>query len=154
METAWQRLGNSTGLLILRLGIGAYMLTHGWGKLQMLLGGQYDKFPDPIGFGAAVSLVLIVLAEFVCAILVMAGFATRLATIPVVIGMAVAALWAHGSDPWTAAEAAAINSPKSKEPAILFLICFLALLFTGPGKFSIDGLFWRRWRKKAATDRV
>ena len=81
METTWQKLGNSTGLLILRLGIGALMLTHGWGKLQMLLGGA--EFHDPIGWGGKVSLVMIVFAEFVCAIMIMAGFFTRrLRTVP------------------------------------------------------------------------
>jgi uncharacterized membrane protein YphA (DoxX/SURF4 family) len=32
----------------------------------------------------------------------------------------------------------------SKEPALLFLIPFLALVFTGAGRFSIDGLIWRQ----------
>jgi len=151
METTWQKLGNSTGLLILRLGIGAYMLTHGWGKLQMLLSGA--EFGDPIGLGGKVSLILIVFAEFVCAILIMAGFFTRLAAIPIIIGMAVAAFVAHGSDPWTAEEGYRVfietkgGMPKSKEPALLFLFSFLALFFTGPGMFSIDGLVWKRWRK-------
>lgn len=151
METTWQRLGNSTGLLLLRLGVGGYMLTHGWGKLQMLISGA--EFGDPIGLGSKVSLMLIVFAEFVCAILIMAGFFTRLAAVPVVIGMAVAAFVAHGNDPWTAQEGAKLfmekksEFPKSKEPALLFLFPFLALCFTGPGLFSIDGLIWKRWRK-------
>ncbi len=49
---AGRELGNSLGLLVLRLGTGGYMLTHGWGKLQMVLAGDFDKFGDPIGLGS------------------------------------------------------------------------------------------------------
>jgi uncharacterized membrane protein YphA (DoxX/SURF4 family) len=34
--------------------------------------------------------------------------------------------------------------PASKEPALLYLIPFLALTFTGAGRFSIDGLLASR----------
>lgn len=129
---------NSVGLLILRLGVGGYMLNHGWGKLQMALAGELDSFPDPIGLGGKASLVLIIAAEFGCALLVMLGLLTRLAAFPVVFGMGVAAFVVHRNDPWASAGGA------SKEPALIFLICFLALVFTGAGKFSIDALIWRR----------
>jgi len=49
MEAQRQGLTNSIGLLILRTGIGGCMLTHGFGKLQMLLVGDFDTFGDPIG---------------------------------------------------------------------------------------------------------
>jgi putative oxidoreductase len=143
---------NSIGLLILRLGVGGYMLTHGWGKLQMLTAGQFEQFGDPIGLGSRASLALVVFAEFFCALAVMLGLATRLAALPLVIAMAVAAFVAHGNDPWTMEQgyklffAGESKMPLSKEPALLFLAPFLALAFTGPGKFSIDGLLWPRWR--------
>ena len=128
----------SVGLLILRLGIGGLMLTHGWGKLQMLIEGQFDQFSDPIGLGSAASLVLIVFAEFVCSLLVMIGLGTRLFAVPLVFGMAVAAFVVHASDPWTMGQGA------SKEPALLYLVPFLALVFTGAGRFSIDGVIRAR----------
>jgi putative oxidoreductase len=96
--------------------------------------------------------VLAVLAEFVCAVLVVVGFATRFAAVPVVVTMAVAAFVVHGSDPWSMGEAARrfmageSKSWASKEPALLFLIPFLALVFTGAGKFSVDGLIRRHPR--------
>lgn len=136
----------SAGLLILRLGIGGYMLTHGWGKLQMLLAGEFDKFADPIGVGNTLSLILIVLAEFLCALLVVAGLLTRAAAVPLVIAMAVAAFLVHGSDPWTASAAAKLffagesTFPRSKEPALMYLVVFLALFFTGGGRFSLDAI--------------
>jgi putative oxidoreductase len=146
MEARRQDLSTSIGLLILRLGIGGYMLTHGFSKLQMLLAGDFARFGDPIGLGSAPSLVLIVLAEFVCALAVMFGWATRFAAVPIVIGMAVAAFVVHGGDPWTMGEGARLfkvgqaKSWASREPALLYLIPFVALIFTGAGRLSIDGL--------------
>jgi putative oxidoreductase len=142
----------SAGLLILRLGFGGYLATHGWGKLQMVLAGQFDRFADPIGIGSGASLVLVMFAEFFCSILVMLGLATRLAAIPVVIAMGVAAFVAHWSDPWTMGEAARLfysgesASWASKQPALLFLIAFLSLIFTGPGRLSADAWIRTRWR--------
>jgi putative oxidoreductase len=150
MESRWRIVTSSIGLLILRLGVGGYMLTHGWGKLQTLIAGDFESFGDPIGLGKAPSLVLATSAEFFCAILVMVGLATRFAAVPLVITMAVAAFVVHANDPWI------MGQGLSKEPAMLYLIPFLALIFTGAGRFSIDGLIslgcCRRGNKdKAAT---
>ncbi len=134
----------SIGLLILRLGVGGYMLTHGFGKVQMVLAGQYDQMGNPIGLGPVLSLWLVAFAEFVCALLVVFGLATRLAAIPLVIAMAVAAFIVHGSDPWSMETAAAkffageSEFPVAREAAMLYLIPFLALAFTGAGKYSLD----------------
>lgn len=147
-------LAQSIGLLILRLGIGGYMLTHGWGKLQMLLAGDFGKFGDPIGLGSGLSLVLVTIAEFLCPLAVMFGFATRGAAAVTVISMSVAAFAAHGADPWTMERgyqlfmAGTTKSWASKEPALLYLIPFLAVTFTGPGGFSVDALLWQKSRER------
>ena len=141
---------NSIGLLILRLGVGGFILTHGWGKLQMVIDGNFDQFADPIGLGNTVSLLLATGAEFFCALLVMIGLVTRIAAVPLVITMFVAAFIVHGGDPWTMGAAAELyqtgkaDSWSSKEPALLFLFPFLALIFTGPGRLSIDALLNQR----------
>jgi putative oxidoreductase len=134
----------SIGLLILRLGMSGYMMTHGWGKLQMLLGGEFEQFGDPIGVGKTLSLILAVFGEFVCPALVALGLFTHLASIPVVITMAVAAFIVHAADPWT------MGAGASKEPALLFLIPFLALVFTGAGRLSIDAVLCARCGKRKA----
>ena len=150
METRTQDLATSIGLLILRLGSGGVMASHGWGKLQMLLAGNFDMMGDPVGLGNKASLILVVGAEFVCAILVMLGLITRLAAIPVVFAMGVAAFVAHGNDPISMETAAKLfmagesKSWASKEPALLYLIPFFALVFTGAGRFSIDNVIWKR----------
>lgn len=154
MDPGPQDSAASAGLLILRLGVAGYMVTHGWAKVTMLVERQFEMFGDPIGIGPVASLVLVVIAEFLCAILVVAGLATRLAAIPIVITMAVAAFVAHGADPWTMTEAAmryfsgASQSWASKQPALTFLFVFLAIVFTGAGRFSLDALIASRSRAR------
>lgn len=115
------------GLSILRVGAGGIMLlAHGWPKWTGWA-DKADAFPDPFGVGAAASLGLAVFAELFCSALVVLGAATRFAVVPLIVTMAVAALVVHGSDPWA-----------DKEAAVMFLIPFLTLLFTGPGRLSVD----------------
>lgn len=156
MDAKRQDLTNSIGLLILRVGIGGYMLSHGWGKFMMMIDGKWSDFGDPIGIGSTLSLIGAAGAEFFCAALVMLGAATRFAAAPIVFTMVVAAFVAHSGDPWTSGEAARLfmegksQYPASKEMALLFALPFLALIFTGAGKFSVDGMVWprfRQWRK-------
>ncbi|HYQ58722.1 MAG TPA: DoxX family protein [Draconibacterium sp.] len=129
------RLNNGSinlSLLILRLSVGGFMLTHGLPKLQLLLSGEF-QFSDPIGLGPEVSLVLVVFAEFLCSIFVMLGLGTRLAVIPLIINMVVAAFIVHSADPFG-----------RKELAFFFLVSYLVLLLTGSGKFSVDRLIGRK----------
>lgn len=140
----------AAGLLILRVGFGGFLMTHGWGKAGMIANGQLDSFPAMIGLSGPASLLLVTFAELVCAGLVVIGLGTRLAAVPVVIAMAVAAFVAHAQDPWTMGRAAELfmsgqsESWGSKQPALMFLIPFLALIFTGAGRFSIDEWIVRR----------
>jgi putative oxidoreductase len=154
MEAGRTDWAGSAGLLLLRVGVAGYMITHGWGKLQMVLAGDFGRFGDPIGLGSGASLVLVTAAEFFCSLLVLVGFATRLAAGPVVFAMAVAAFVVHASDPWTMGEGAALflsgqaKSWASKEPALLFLSAYLALMFTGAGRYSVDGWLGPKWRAR------
>ena len=145
MELRQHSVVSSVGLLILRVGIGVYLMTHGWGKLQMLLGGQFEQLGDPIGVGTTLSLILALFGEFVCPLLVVLGLFTRVAAVPPVITMAVAAFVVHASDPWT------MGGGPSKEPALLYLIPFLALVFTGPGRWSLDAVLWPRMLHRRAS---
>jgi len=144
----------SLGLLVLRLGAGIYLMTHGWGKVQMVIDGKFEGFPDPIGMGSTLSLVMAALAEFFGSLLVALGLATRLAALSVVFTMAVAAFVIHANDPWTMGEAARLfkagqaTSWSSKEPALLFALAFLTLVFTGAGQLSLDAWVLGRKRKK------
>ncbi len=120
---------NTTDLAILvaRVGIATLMLTHGIPKMMMLFSGEPVQFLSVMGLSAELSLGLAVFAEVFCSLLLLAGFATRLATIPLIITMLVAALLIHAADPFT-----------KQEPALQYLIVYIVLLFTGSGKFSVD----------------
>lgn len=121
----------SLGLLVLRLAAGGMMAVHGIQKLGKFADLK-DTFPDPLGIGHLPSLVSAVGAEVGCALLVVLGLATRLAAVPVVFTMAVAALVVHGDDPW-----------QKKELAMLYGLAFLALVLTGAGRYSVDARLGR-----------
>jgi putative oxidoreductase len=139
MESRRQQL-TSIGLLILRVGICVFMIHHGWGKFEFVRAGEFEKFPDPWGvLGNKWSLILAMSAEFICPMLIAVGFLTRLAVIPPIIAMGTAVALVHTNDPWF------MSGPgPSKEPAMMFLVPFLTLLFTGAGKFSIDAMICPR----------
>jgi putative oxidoreductase len=122
----------SIGLLILRVATGLMMaFGHGWGKL-LSYGDRAANFPDPLGVGSPFSLALTIFAEFFCSLALVLGFFTRSATIPLIITMLIAVFVIHGDDPFG-----------KKELGLLYLVPFIALLFSGPGRYSIDRLFAR-----------
>ena len=120
-------LATDLALLLLRLAAGGIMAyRHGWGKLQKMLSGDMG-FADPIGVGEEVSLILTVFAEFLCGILVALGLFTRAALVPLIITMLVAVFIIHADDPFS-----------KQEFGILYLIPYITLFLTGPGKLSLD----------------
>ena len=114
------------GLFLLRFTFSAMMLFHGIPKLLNLIQGTLMK-SDPIGIGVLVTTVLVVIAEAICPLLIIIGYKTRLASIPVIITMGVAAFIVHGVDPIGV-----------KEKALLFLFAFVAIALLGAGKHSVD----------------
>lgn len=114
-------------LLILRLAVAGFMLTHGLPKLMNVLDGNWE-FGDPLGLGTRPSLVLTIFAEVGCSLLILLGLFTRFATLPLLFTMLVAIFVVHAADPLG-----------KKELAILYALLFATLFFTGPGKYSIDG---------------
>ena len=133
----------SVGLLVLRVGIGLLMLVHGLAKLNGF-SEMSGKFPDPLGMGSQLSLILAIGAEVGCSILLIIGLASRFAAIPLAFTMIVALFVVHGADPW-----------KMKELAAVYLLVYLSLMLTGPGQFSVDHLLTSRKKRNALpTDHV
>src|SRR4051812_7560009 len=97
--------GVNAWLLISRLAIGSFMLTHGIPKLQNIIAGNL-QFGDPIGIGTTPSLVLAVFAEAICSALLILGLATRLASVCLIINMLVAAFFALAAQPFAKKELA------------------------------------------------
>jgi putative oxidoreductase len=125
------------GLLIARIGIGSLMLVHGIPKMLMLLSGAPVQFPPVLGMSAEISLGLAVFAEVICSLFILAGFATRLAAVPLAITMLVAVGLIHAADPFT-----------KQEPGLYYLLVYLVLFFAGSGRFSIDYLLQRKISNK------
>lgn len=123
------------GLLILRVGMGLYIaFGHGWDKITggpeqwTQIGGTMEQVFG-IGFLLAFWGFLSAVAEFVGGLLVALGFLTRLALFLLIVNMAVAATM-HIT-----------TGQGSPEMALLYGIAWLALFFTGPGRYSLDEAF-------------
>ena len=127
-------MNRDLGLLLLRLGMGGMLMTHGWGKLQKIVAGDFG-FSDPLGIGPAPSLVLACGAEFFCSLLVLLGIRVRWTAIPPAFAMATAAFLAHAGDPFG-----------KREKALLFLVGFVSLALTGGGSYGVEALFGKRAR--------
>ncbi len=120
-------------LLLIRIIAGGLMIVrHGYPKLVKLAAGPPYTFADPIGLGEMPSFLLIIFAEFVCAILIIIGLGTRLAAIPLAFAMGVVTLLVNYSQ----------GLPMMELP-ILFFTLFLVLIIMGAGKYSVDHLISR-----------
>jgi len=128
ISTKEWKYGKDFNALILRVVLGFSMFYgHGIGKMNKLFGGGEIEFADPLGIGVTFSLVLAVFSEVVCAWLVVFGLFTRLALVPLIITMAVATFIFNGGQPFGKIEL-----------SMIYFFGFIALMFTGPGRFSLD----------------
>ncbi len=127
----------SLSLLFLRLIVGGFMFTHGIGKWMMLIGDGPIRFADPIGIGVTASLALTVFAEVFCSLFLIFGVAVRLAALPLLITMLVAAFIVHGQDGFG-----------KQELPLLYASIYVFLAVMGSGKFSVDQYLY----KKIPTD--
>ena len=124
----------NVGLLILRLASCLVMIPHGYKKYD-----QYDKFSekfmDFMNLGKGLSLSLTIGAELICSLFLALGIFTRISLIPLIIAMLVAVFSAHNGEIFG-----------DGEHGFLYLIIYLFLFLSGPGKLSLDHLFFKRSR--------
>ncbi len=126
------------GLLVARLGFGAYIALHGYGKIihddgiymapQFLAGVKAMSFPAPLVFAWMSALT-----EFIGGILIAVGFITRPVAFALVFNMCIASFIAMKDLPWFDPA-----STKSKEFPLLYLMFFFLLLLIGSGRFAIE----------------
>lgn len=95
--------------------------------MSLLIDVMSGSFPDPLGIGSQLSLVLAIFGEMVCSMAFIFGFLYRLAMLPMIFTMCIAFFVVHGSDPFAV-----------KELAFIYLVVFILLYIAGPGKFSLD----------------
>ncbi len=117
-------------LLLLRIWLGTGLfVNHGWEKIAHF-SEMSGRFPDPLLVGKTVGLVFALLSDTLCSIFVAVGLSTRIASVVVIINMAVAffIFW-H----------AALNKIDG-ELCFIYLGGYLVILMAGPGRYSVDAL--------------
>lgn len=115
-------------MLLLRIGFGILMIPHGYAKF-LSFGEKQNEFMDFMGLGPSTSLVLAIFAELICSTLLVLGLFTRAATIPLIVTAIVITFMAHDGDVFGKAYG-----------GFSYLLVYIVLLLTGPGKYSLDGL--------------
>lgn len=124
-------------ITLLRIVLGLTMfLAHGIPKVANYL-MLTDVFPDPYGISGTLSLMLVIFAEFFCSLLLIVGLMTRVALIPLTFTMFTAFFVVHRADPFA-----------QKELALIYLVGFIVLFITGPGRISIDGIVHQAMKEK------
>ncbi|MGU7782137.1 DoxX family protein [Burkholderia sp. PU8-34] len=114
------------GLLFLRVSAGVLLLiVHGLPKIRHFT-SEEEAIEDPFHFGKLLSIGFAIFAEVLCPLLVIVGFATRLASLPVMVISAIALLRVHPE--WTAQQA---------QFAWMLIIMFGTLVIAGAGQYSL-----------------
>jgi len=132
----------SVGLLAVRLMMGAAFILHGWPKIQNPMGWLPATNPTPAVFQA-----LAAVAEFGGGIALILGLLTRVAAAGLAITMAVAMFTFHFPQKHSFVT---MDGP-SWELAGIYFACSIMLLFSGPGRFSLDALLFGNPRDGAAA---
>lgn len=119
--------GTDAGLFFLRVA-SSFMLAyvHGWPKV-MNYAHELTVIEDPFGLGPHFSLWSALIAEVLCPILIAAGFATRLACLPIIAVLLVSMFVVHPA--WTIAQG---------QFGWLLLIIFVAIALCGPGRLGVS----------------
>ena len=91
-------------------------------------------FPDPIGLGSTLSLILSTGAEFFGSIFLALGLFTRWASLSLLSVMLVAFFVVHAQDPF-----------QKKELTFLYGLFFLFFLVHGGGRYSLDALLKKKY---------
>ena len=120
---------SSLGLLILRVGAGLGLATHGYQAIFVSGIDGFAGYLDQLGFPLPLVMAWAAkLAELVGGVLVAIGWFSRIAAFFAATTMAVAILTAHLGDPF-----------KDWELASLYLAAMVTVMLVGPGEMSIDG---------------
>lgn len=122
-------------ILALRLFFGILFFSHGLDKMMNFSELSYT-YPSVFGFGSYMTLMLSIFCEFACSIFLIAGLLVRITVIPMIAAMAVAFFDVHdGMFP-------------DGELSLIYMVLFVILYITGPGRYSFDYLIDMKLQKE------
>lgn len=127
--------GVSFLILLVRVFFGVLFFTHGLDKL-MNFNSIVGTYPDVLGFGSYMTLMVTIFCEFCCSLFLISGLLVRIMTVPMIISMGVAFFDVHDA-----------MMPEG-ELALIYFIVFIILFLTGPGKYSVDYLIDKKIQDK------
>ncbi len=119
--------------LFLRIIFSGMMLIHGMDKM-LSFSVLKSSFPPSIGLSSEWSLIMIILVEVGCSLLVLLGLLTRLAVLPLMFAMIIAAFFT-----FSPVTIGVVELP------MLYFAGFFFLLLAGPGRYSIDNWMVNRY---------
>jgi putative oxidoreductase len=120
------------GLLFLRVGASVLLLiVHGLPKVQHYR-AEAARMEDPFHLDKKLTMAFAIFAEVVCPLFMIAGFATRLAALPIMVVTVIALVRVHPE--WTVEQA---------QFAWMLLILFGTIAITGAGHYSLAALLSR-----------
>lgn len=124
--------GVSFLILCLRIFFGVLFFMHGLDKM-MNFNVLSETFPSVLGFGSYMTLMVSIFCEFCCSLFLMTGLLIRITVLPMIVAMAVAFFDVHDA-----------MMPEG-ELALVYLVVFIVLYITGPGRYSADYLIDRKF---------
>ena len=125
-------------ILALRVFFGILFFSHGLDKMMNFNELSYT-YRSGFGFGSYMTLMLSIFCEFACSIFLIAGLLVRITVIPMIAAMAVAFFDVHdGMFP-------------DGELSLIYMVLFVILYVTGPGRYSVDYLIDMKFQKEKSA---
>lgn len=122
-------------ILALRVFFGVLFFTHGLDKM-INFNTLSETYPSVLGFGSYMTLMVSIFCEFACSLFLIAGLMERVVLLPMIASMAVAFFDIHDG-----------MFPEG-ELSLIYLVLFVVLLLTGPGRYSVDYLIDMKFQKE------
>lgn len=141
--TTRPRVVSDTGLLILRLAAAAVFIAHGWG--DVVNAGVSSNVENYRGAGIPwpeVSAPFAAYIQLFGGIALFLGLLTRPLVAGLTVVMAGALIWVHRGESLVMGQ-----DGSGSGFAFVMGVASLAMLFTGPGRFSIDHIIADRWAR-------
>jgi len=125
------------GLTLIRIMVGLFMTYHGFEVFTHQKMDNYTKWLTDIHFPSPELMAYLGKGtEFVAGLCLLLGFLTRLAIIPLTITMLII-IYGMGKG----------KIFMDDQHPFLFVLLFLVIFFTGPGKFSLDYILFEKQNK-------